>query len=145
MLDTAGADEVGPIIDPNQHTALVIGRLNNSDHRLKAGQFVTASIPVPPPPGVVAVPTNALVENGSDSVVFVQPDPKTLQYTMRRVKVVRRLQGWAYVLSEPEGADKRDGKKTYDFVRPGDRVVTEGAVVLKSTLEDLQERKKAEK
>ena len=63
ILDSQAADEVGPIIDPNQHTALVVGRVNNSDpdprRRLRDGQFVTATIPIPPPAGVVAIPSTA--------------------------------------------------------------------------------------
>jgi membrane fusion protein, heavy metal efflux system len=146
VLDSPGADEVGPIIDPNQHTALVVGRVNNSNpdprRRLRDGQFVTATIPIPPPAGVVAVPSAGLVEDGADSVVFVQEDPKTPVFTMKRVKVVRRLQGWAWVLSQSDNADKSD---SFQMIMPKERVVTDGAVVLKAALEDLQDKKKAEK
>ena len=144
-IDSPAAYEVGPIIDPNQHTALVIGKAANPDLRYKAGQFVTASIPVPPPDYVVAVPADAVVEDGSESIVFVQPDPNTPQYAMRRVKVYRRLPGWIYVLSSEPNGRPREAGAPYGYLQKDDRVVTEGAVVLKSTLEDLQERKKAEK
>ena len=33
VLNSPGAYEVGPIIDPNQHTALVIGKVDNADRR----------------------------------------------------------------------------------------------------------------
>jgi cobalt-zinc-cadmium efflux system membrane fusion protein len=145
ILDSPSAYEVGPIIDPNQHTALVIGKADNADRSLRVGQFATASIPVPPPPNMVEVPADAIDEDGSPdgSIVFVQPDPNTPQYTLKRVKVTRRLQGRAFVLSEPRPGEG-DGAK-FDYLHVGDRVVTAGVVVLKSTLEDLQDREKAEK
>jgi membrane fusion protein, heavy metal efflux system len=146
VLDSPSADEVGPIIDPNQHTALVVGRVDNSDldprRRLRDGQFVTATIPIPPPAGVVAIPSAGLVEDGGDSVVFVQADPKTPVFTMKRVKVVRRMRGWVWVLSQGDNADKSE---VFQRITPGKWVVTNGAVGLKSTLEDLQDKKKAEK
>jgi cobalt-zinc-cadmium efflux system membrane fusion protein len=146
VLDSPGADEVGPIIDPNQHTALVVGRVDNSDpdsrRRLRDGQFVTATIYIPPPADVVAIPSAGLVEDGGDSVVFVQADAKTPAFTMKRVKVVRRMRGWVWVLSQRDNADKSE---VFQLIMPKDRVVTDGAVMLKSTLEDLQDKKKAEK
>jgi membrane fusion protein, heavy metal efflux system len=146
ILDSPGADEVGPIIDPNQHTALVVGRVENSDpdprRRLRDGQFVTATIHIPPPAGVVAIPSAGLVEDGGDSVVFVQADPKAPVFTMKRVKVMRRLQGWVWVLSQRDDADKNE---VFQLIKPKERVVTDGAVSLKATLEDLQDKKKAEK
>ncbi len=143
VLNSAGAYEVGPIIDPNQHTALVIGKVDNADRSLLTGQFVTVSIPVTTPPDLVAVPASAIDESGSvnESVVFVQPDPKTPQYTMKRIQVARRLQGRVFVRSAAQGDDK--GK--FDDLHVGDRVVTEGVLILKSTLEDLQDQQKAEK
>ena len=132
------AYEVGPIIDPNQHTALVIGKAENPDRVFKAGQFVTASIPVPTRPDLVEVPAGAIDESGdvNESVVFVQPDPKTPQYTMKRVQVVQRLQGRVYVRSKAPG---------FDSLSDGEIVVTEGVLILKSTLEDLQDRQNAQK
>ncbi len=146
VLDSPGADEVGPIIDPTQHTALVVGRVDNSDRdsrrRLRDGQFVTATIPIPPPANVVAIPSAGLVEDGSDSVVFVQPNAERPVFTMKRVKVIRRLQGRVWVLSQADAADKGEN---FQLIEPTERVVTDGAVSLKATLEDLQDKKKAEK
>ena len=146
VLNSPGAYEVGPIIDPNQHTALVIGKVDNADRALRAGQFVTVSIPAPTPSDMVEVPASAIDESGSveGSIVFVQPDPNTPQYTMKRVDVARRLQGRVFVRSAPRG-DEGDGKEKFDYLHAGDRVVTEGVLILKSTLEDLQDRQKAEK
>ena len=69
-------DDIGYLIDPNQHTAVVRGHIPNPNGLLRAGQFVTATVELLPPKNVVEVPIGALVEDGKDSIVFVQADPK---------------------------------------------------------------------
>ena len=49
-------DEIGYLIDPNQHTAVIKGYVDNPGERLRAGQYVTATVPIPPPAGVVEIP-----------------------------------------------------------------------------------------
>src|SRR5262249_26413841 len=83
-------DVIGYTIDPTQHTAVVIGRVDNPEERLRAGQWVTADIALPPEPNEVVIPMMALVEDGRQSVVFVQPDPTKPYYTQERVHVARR-------------------------------------------------------
>ena len=39
-------DQIGSIIDPNQHTALVMGWVDNPDGRLRVGQFVTVRVEI---------------------------------------------------------------------------------------------------
>ena len=94
-------DDIGYLIDPNQHTAVVRGHIPNPDGLLRAGQFVTATVELLPPKNVVEVPIGALVEDGKDSIVFVQTDPKEPIYTMRRVEVTNRFDRTAYVRSVP--------------------------------------------
>jgi membrane fusion protein, heavy metal efflux system len=69
-------DEVGQVIDPNQHTAPVKGHIDNKDGLIRAGQFVSASVPLPPPPDVVEVPVGAVSEDGQMCIVFVLEDPQ---------------------------------------------------------------------
>ena len=94
-------DDIGYLIDPNQHTAVVRGHIPNPEGLLRAGQFVTATVQLLPPKNVVEVPIGALVEDGKDSIVFVQNDPKEPIYTMRRVQVTNRFEHTAYVRSVP--------------------------------------------
>ena len=42
-------DDIGYLIDPNQHTAVVRGHIPNPDGLLRAGQFVTATVELLPP------------------------------------------------------------------------------------------------
>jgi cobalt-zinc-cadmium efflux system membrane fusion protein len=129
-LEGTGLEQIGRIVDPNQHTAPVMGRVYNPAHDLEVGQFVTATVMLPAPKGVVALPAKALDEDGQSSIIFVQPDPSKPVYSLRRVVVTQRLGDVVYVRDDP-GA-----------VKPGDHIVTRSVVELRATLEDLQARKK---
>lgn len=125
-------ERVGDIIDPNQHTALAVGHVDNPDGLLKAGQSVSVTVELPPAADEVEVPAAALVEDGRSSVVFVQPDKDKLRFTHRQVKVLRRFHDVVYLSAKPE-----DGKT--EAVLPGERVVVGGAVFLNDALADLPE------
>jgi cobalt-zinc-cadmium efflux system membrane fusion protein len=128
-------DEVGYLIDPNQHTAVVKGFVDNLEGRLRLGQFITATITLPPAAGEVVLPASAAVEGGGQTFVFVQPDAKKGFYEQRRVAVVRRGQDVVHIRARLTPEQERQGFQT---VRPGDRVVTAGVVELKALLDDLK-------
>jgi cobalt-zinc-cadmium efflux system membrane fusion protein len=136
----AEVDRIGYIVDPNQHTNLAIGLVKSAEGRLRVGQFVTATVNLPPPPGVVSVPSSALVEDGKESVVFVQPDPKRPRYTLKRVVVTQRFQDVAYVRSRISDEQRKAGLSE---LRPGEWLVTGGAVELKAALEEVQAKEAA--
>lgn len=121
-------------IDPTQHTAMVVGDVENRDGHLRAGQYITAIIELPPPGEQVVIPTAALVEDGKESIVFVQTDPNELQYAQRSVAVARREMDRVYVRLKLTGAEEQKGLKS---LQPGERVVTGAAIILKAALEDL--------
>ena len=118
-------DQVRPVIDPVQHTAVAVGRVANPDGRLKVGQFVTARVELPPAAGEVELPSAAVVEDGTDSLVFVRPDPAAGRFVRRPVQVRRRFADVVYVAADPAG------------VRPGEQVVTAGALLLRDALDQL--------
>jgi cobalt-zinc-cadmium efflux system membrane fusion protein len=128
-------DNVSYIIDPNQHTAVVTGLIDNPKGRARPGQYITASLTLPAPAGEVVLPAAALVEDGRHSYVFVQPDPKKFVYEQRRVSIVRRGQDIVHIRSKLTPEQERQGVRT---VRPGERVVTGGVVELQALLEDLK-------
>jgi membrane fusion protein, heavy metal efflux system len=138
-------EEIGYVLDPSQHTALVMGHLENTqieqqttakgEGPLRAGQFVTATVSLPPPSGVVAVPATALVEDGHESIVFVQEDPARPEYTLRRVAVQARFSKNILVRSRPSA---HDGGLELEGLHAADLVVVQGAVELKAALEDLK-------
>lgn len=128
-------DHVAALIDPNQHTALVLGRVDNRDGRMRAGQFVTATVEEPSPPGEIEIPTTALLEDGVESVVLVQEDPARPAYTLRHVVVTVRYQDIVHVRARGAGADK---EHQIVGLIPGDQVVVSGSVELRAALEELR-------
>jgi len=118
-------EHVSPVIDTNQHTALVTGLVDNPAGELKVGQYVTVSVELPPPRGEVELPADAVVEDGRESVVFVRPDPNSWRLVRAPVRVTRRFRDVVYVRSEENG------------VRPGVRVVTGGALLLRDVMDQL--------
>lgn len=117
-------EQVSAVIDPNQHTALVTGHVENRAGELRVGQFVTVLVELPPPAGEVELPAEAVVEDGKESVVFVQPDAGRPRFVRTRVEVARRFRDGACV-------------KAGGGVKPGDRVVTAGALLLHEAMEQL--------
>jgi cobalt-zinc-cadmium efflux system membrane fusion protein len=129
---TAVLERVSPIGDVSQHTVLLIGRLTDAPEGLVINQAITATVEVSPPPGRIEVPIAALVEDGRTSVVFVQPDPARPEYVRKHVTVARRYADMAYLLADPPEPGS---------VRPGDRVVTSGALLLNTALDQLPPEK----
>jgi cobalt-zinc-cadmium efflux system membrane fusion protein len=128
-------DQIGTIIDPNQHMALVMGWVDNADGHLRVGQFVTARIPLPSPKDELAIPSTALVEEGGRPFVFVQPEAKETTYARQPVAVARRAGATVFVRGEPLPAEQQAGAKP---LRPGQRVVSSGTVQLAEALRGLQ-------
>jgi cobalt-zinc-cadmium efflux system membrane fusion protein len=128
-------EEISYLIDPNQHTAVVKGHIDNPEGRLRAGQYVTASISLPPSSGEVSLPAAALVETGAQSFVLVQPDPARFVFEERRVLLVRRGEDRVHIRSRLTAGQERQG---YQTVRPGEYVVKSGALEIKAFLDDLK-------
>ena len=121
-------EQIGAVIDPNQHTALVCGRVENPRLELKVGQQVTVSVAYPAPDSEVELPAEAVIEDGRASVVFVQTGSDRAdvnEYVRRSVVVSRRFRDVIYV------------KLEQNHVAPGDRVVTSGVLLLHDAFEQL--------
>jgi cobalt-zinc-cadmium efflux system membrane fusion protein len=145
---TAPVKEISYFIDPNQHTAVLKGFIDNPGGRVRAGQLAKAIIELPPSNNVVEIPIDALVEDGKQSVVFVQQDPKKMHFKLKRVIVTQRFDKTAYVLSDFTDlpAEKRTRKPEErelgllepEPLREGVRVITSGALELRAALEDKE-------
>jgi cobalt-zinc-cadmium efflux system membrane fusion protein len=148
-------DDIGYIIDPNQHTAVVKGHIDNKSGKLRAGQFISASVELPAPADVVEVPSDAVVDDGQQCVVFVETDAAKHCYTMRRVELTQRFDKLVLVRSKPfTKAEARTpeeeelGLLPKEPLRPGERVLGTGVGELKAALLDLEaqpEKKLSEK
>ncbi len=142
-------DEIGYLIDPNQHTAIIKGYVENPGERIRGGQFVSATVNIPPPDDVVEIPVDALADDGRQSLVFVQPDAARHQFTMRRVQVTHRFDRTVFVRSTPipkeeqlTAQEKEEGLMPKEPLRPGERVLQAASVELKAVVLDLESRPK---
>jgi cobalt-zinc-cadmium efflux system membrane fusion protein len=140
-------EEIGYILDANQHTAVVKGYIPNAEDKLRAGQFVAATVNLPPPLDVVEVPLTALAEDGKQSFAFVQPDSARPWYTMRRVQVTHRFEQTAFVRSllKPQEQtltpqEKAQGMEPPQPLKPGERIITSGVLELRAALEDKESK-----
>jgi cobalt-zinc-cadmium efflux system membrane fusion protein len=131
-------DEIGYLIDVNQHSAVVKGHIDNPGGRLRAGQFVSAAVELPPPERVAEIPTGAVVDDGKQCVVFVQRDPARPEYTLRRVEVTHRFDQTVYVRSRLPGGEEEEGLLPRQPDRAGELVLTAGVLELKKELEDRE-------
>jgi len=128
-------DQVGCIIDPNQHTALVMGWVGNPDGKLRVGQFVATRLEIPPPPGEVVVPASALCEESDRTCVFVQSAGKAT-YVRRSVAVTRRRGDKVCIRSRPTPEETRRGLEP---LAAGEQVVVSRVVELAACLDSLQQ------
>jgi membrane fusion protein, heavy metal efflux system len=124
---------IGNIVDPNQHTAAVMGWLDNRDGRLRAGQFITASVQLPASEGEVVVPDTAIIQDGGTCVVFVAGDERGGEVTRRQVALASRGQNMAYIRSEPSPDEQAKGCAC---LKAGERVVIAGSIELEGALEN---------
>lgn len=126
-------DLISNIIDPNQHTAPLKGWLDNSDGRLRVGQFITATVDLPSSTDEVAVPESAVLDEGPGSIVFVSPDASCHRVTRRTVAVTRRGQDFVFVRTHPTAAEQHAGSQA---LLPGEWVVTSGTVELATAIDN---------
>ena len=112
-----------------------MGWVDNAQGHLRAGQFVTARIPLPPPKDELAIPSSALVEEGGRPFIFVQPEAKETTYARQAIAVARRTRATVFVRGEPSPAEQQAGAKP---LRAGQRVVSSGTVQLAEALRGLQ-------
>jgi cobalt-zinc-cadmium efflux system membrane fusion protein len=150
-------DDISYLIDINQHTAVVKGHIDNPrlkdrsrDERsriLRGGQFISATVELPAPKGVVEIPVSAIVDDGKQCVVFVQPDASGPVYTMRRVQVTHRFEKTVFVRSRPfdkgeeiTTEEKEEGLLPRQPLQKGERVLTTGVLELKKELEDRESK-----
>ena len=135
------------MIDPNQHTAVIKGYVDNPHQRIRAGQYVAATVKIPPPDDVVEIPVDALVDDGRQSLVFVQPDAAKHQFTMRRVHVTHRFDRTVFVRKTPipkeeqlTALEAEEGLLPQEPLRRGELVLLAGSVELKRVVIDVESR-----
>jgi cobalt-zinc-cadmium efflux system membrane fusion protein len=138
-------DDIGLLIDPNQHTGIVKGHIDNKEGRIRGTQFADATVELPPPKDVVEVPVNAVIDDGQQSIVFVQTAATKQHYTMRRVELTNRFDKTVFVRSKPFAKgeeitpeESEMGMLPKQPLLPNERVLQSGVGELKSALLDRE-------
>jgi membrane fusion protein, heavy metal efflux system len=109
-------DSVSEFIDPQTRTIKVRGTVDNSARMLKAEMFVSVNVPENALAGA-SVPSKAVFLQGEQHYLFVEEGPG--KFTRHEVKIGSEQNGHVLVLAG---------------VQPGERVVTEGCILLQQTL-----------
>ena len=125
-------DRFSPMIDPNEHMALLIGIIKNPGRKLLANQFIKADVGIPPEKGVVEIPVNALIDVANEAIVFVRPEGSDTSFHRRKVSVVQRYFDVVYVRSELTEEQKQNGLQP---IHVNDAVVAGGLLELEDYLQ----------
>jgi cobalt-zinc-cadmium efflux system membrane fusion protein len=109
---------VGTSVDPNLHTLLIRSEIQNPRRELLPGMLANFVIRTGTPITSVAVPQAGIVREGDGTMtLWVTTDQR--KFLQRTVKLGLQSDGYVQVL---------------DGLKPGERVVTEGAVFLDNLL-----------
>jgi RND family efflux transporter MFP subunit len=100
----------GGVIDPQTRTAQLVFELPNAERDLRVGMFARVHVLTGAPVKALAVPASAIVDDGSEPVVFVEISGE--RFERRPVQLGLRDRGRVQVLAG---------------LAPGERVVSRGA------------------
>jgi cobalt-zinc-cadmium efflux system membrane fusion protein len=109
---------IGASVDPNTRRVLVRSEIKDPQHELRAGMFASFTISVGAPTRSPAIPVDGVVREGDGTMtVWVTTDRH--HFTQRKVKL---------------GQQGADYDQILNGLKPGELVVTDGAVFLDNML-----------
>ena len=127
-LGNAGAPLVGKVeyvaavVDPVRRTVAVRVRVPNPEHKLRPNAFAQVSFIEADSDHRIVVPTEAVVTDGQNSVVFVREEKKANEYHFIRRQV--------------RAGRSRDGKtEVLEGLKVGETFVSRGALLLLNALD----------
>jgi cobalt-zinc-cadmium efflux system membrane fusion protein len=110
LLQTTRMVSVGRVVDPQKRSVPITFELANPPSAIAIGQGLTLRLIMAPRGAEVAVPADAVVDDGGQTIVFVQTGGESFE--RRPVKV---------------GGPREGGFLQVEGVEPGERIVTRGA------------------
>ncbi|WP_292979512.1 efflux RND transporter periplasmic adaptor subunit [Nitrosomonas sp.] len=111
---------IAPQLDPNVRRVQVRAEIDNPDGRLRPAMFARARLVDPKAISVTRLPAVSVITNGVYPTVFVETSPG--QFTRRQIRIA--FQDAESIWLEPEN----------DGITAGEKVVTDGAMLLASEL-----------
>lgn len=117
---TSSFDRIGNVIDPVQHTGLVMGKIDNARRELRSGQFVSCSINLPDRDQLMSIPSTSVVDLDGHATILVQSPDNPELFTPVEVKVARFQDDVACIFPQAVGCPV--------CLTPQSRVVATGAV-----------------
>lgn len=117
---------VGDVIDPNQHTAILQGPIDNSGGEFRIGQFVQTVLDVPSQADLLELPLGAVIDAGADTWVFVARSSDMTRWEKLKVELVRRTSQFVWVKTDRAGS-----------LQPTDKVLIRGCLELASVQDEL--------
>ncbi|WP_010584404.1 efflux RND transporter periplasmic adaptor subunit [Schlesneria paludicola] len=124
---------IGHVVDPSVHTAAVVGWIENPGHRLRTGQFITATVDIPGPTDAVVIPNSAVIDEGTKATVLISADASMRDVRARNVNVIRRGRDFALIQRTPTN---RPDTSAFEALLEGELVVTSGNLELYGFLQD---------
>ena len=144
-------DDIGRLIDPNQHTVPLRGRIINEKDVLGGGQYITATIDLDPPADSVEIPTSALIDDGKQQLIFIQTDARKGWYTLQRVHVTHQFEDRLFIATKlTENQMKLTSEEEAQGILPkkplklGTPLITAGLLELRKELQDREAEKRSE-
>lgn len=138
-----GAFELaGRLIDPVQHTAQLVGYIDNPQGRFIAGQFISALVELLPRTNEVAVPAGAVIESSEGAVMYTVGGEDGNEFTRRLTAVAHRGRSYVHLRTVLTDEELRRG---FTVLQPGTRIVTSGIVILESTWKELGLARRADR
>ena len=119
---TARVDRINDRIDPETRTIKIRLLVSNEGLLLKPEMFINAALAVNESVRTVTVPASALMAEGDKTYGFVSLDPKHME---------RRQ-----VMAAPDGEGRL---RVSGGIRPGDKVLINGGLLMRSRQKQLQE------
>ena len=140
--------QISPSLEPTQHTPMMIGYLDNPEGKYLIGQFVTATVLIPPTADTVAIPTEAINPVEGKNFVFIVKPGTNDEFLIRRVSVAQSFKMISLVRSkvlpdselDSERAKQQPAPDAYKVepLLPGERIVTRGVLELTAALEEAR-------
>ena len=117
---TSTFDRIGHVIDPVQHTGLVMGKIDNFKKELRSGQFVSCAINLPDRDQLMSIPSTSVVDLDGHATVLVQMNDNAELFMPVEVRVARFQYDVACIYPQAIGCPL--------CLTPSSRVVSTGAV-----------------